>query len=407
MTFKDFNFNEEILQAIEVMGYEKPTPIQEQAIPAILEGKDLIGSAQTGTGKTAAFVLPLLQLIANKANKSDDYIRAVVVVPTRELATQIDQQFEGFSYYTGITSIPVYGGSDGKNFIEEKNALSRGVDVVVCTPGRMIAHLNQGYVDLSRVDYLILDEADRMLDMGFMGDILRILSFMPESRQSLLFSATMPFKIRELARKILRKPTEINIAVSRPAEKVLQMAYIVFEEQKIPQITRLLHGKTNYRVLIFTETKLAARKLSDKLLRQHLDVAEIHSDLSQTEREQVLLAFRNRKINILVATNIISRGIDIEDIDLVINYNVPKEVEDYIHRIGRTARSQSEGVAITFVNPDDQFAFRAIELFLEKDIYKAKVDPEFGETPTYNPQKPNPSKPVYRKKKVFRHPRKK
>ncbi len=401
LTFKDFNFNQDIQQAIDVMGYEKPTPIQEQAIPVILGGRDLIGSAQTGTGKTAAFILPLLQLIADAPKTDKDYIKALIIVPTRELAIQIDQQLEGFSYFTGITGMPVYGGSDGSNFTDEKNALKQGVDVVVCTPGRMISHLNQEYVDLSKLKYLILDEADRMLDMGFMGDILRIISFLAKERQTLLFSATMPNKIRDLARKILINPMEINIAVSRPADKVLQMAYILHEEQKIPQITKLLKGKDNYRVLIFTETKIAAKKLAEKLGRQNLSVSEIHSDLMQKEREQVMLDFRSRKLNILVATNIISRGIDIEDIDLVINYNVPEEVEDYIHRIGRTARSESEGVAITLVNPEDQHRFKLIEDFLSTEIYKAKLDISLGDAPEYKPS--DKPKFQFNNKTAFRH----
>lgn len=400
MNFNTFGFSEHILEGIEAMGYAEATPVQEKAIPLILERKDVIGSAQTGTGKTAAFLLPLIELITRNPNRSEK-IKALVIVPTRELALQIDQQFQGFAYYSPISSMPIYGGGDGRNFSDEKNALSNGVDVVICTPGRMIAHLLSDYVDLSELQYLILDEADRMLDMGFLGDILRILSYMPKERQTLMFSATMPEKIRELARKTLKDPTEINIAVSKPADGVLQMVYIVFEEQKIPLITNLLRNRPDYRVVIFCSTKNATKQISRRLSQLGLKVGEIHSDLDQKEREQILLDYRNHKINILAATDIIARGIDIDDIELVINFQVPSEAEDYIHRIGRTARINTEGVAITFASPEDHSKLGRIEKFLGKEIYKAKVADEFGDVPDYLPNFIH--KPSFRKKTFNRN----
>lgn len=402
MNFTTFGFSEHILEGISAMGYAEATPVQEQAIPLILEGKDVIGSAQTGTGKTAAFLLPLIELITRNPNRSEK-IKALVIVPTRELALQIDQQFQGFAYYSPISSMPIYGGGDGRNFSDEKNALTSGVDVVICTPGRMIAHLLNDYVDLSELQYLILDEADRMLDMGFLGDILRILSYMPKDRQTLMFSATMPVKIRELARKTLNNPSEINIAVSKPAEGVLQMVYIVFEEQKIPLITSLLRNRPDYRVVIFCSTKNATKQISKKLAQLGLKVGEIHSDLDQKEREQILLDYRNRKINILAATDIIARGIDIDDIELVVNFQVPSEAEDYIHRIGRTARINTEGVAITFASPEDHSKLGRIEKFLGKEIYKAKVAAEFGEVPDYLPNVIH--RPHFKKKPFHRNPK--
>lgn len=408
MHFSSFGLREEIVEGIEAMGYEEATPVQEQAIPAILDGKDLIGSAQTGTGKTAAFLLPLIHLITSIPER-DGKIKALVIVPTRELALQIDQQFQGFAYYSPISSMPIYGGGDGRNFSDEKNALVQGVDVVICTPGRMIAHLLNDYVDLSQLKYLVLDEADRMLDMGFISDILRIINYLPKQRQTLMFSATMPQKIRELARKILQQPSEISIAASKPADGVIQLVYVVFEEQKIPMINHLLKDKPNYRVVIFCSTKVSTKQISKRLKQSGLKVGEIHSDLEQKEREQILLDYRNSKINILAATDIIARGIDIDDIELVINYNVPSEPEDYIHRIGRTARINTEGVAITFAAPDDHAKLGRIEHFLGKELYKAPVDISFGAVPAYQPSVRPPKKPHHKqatKRKNFqRKPR--
>jgi superfamily II DNA/RNA helicase len=385
LTFFDFGFDARLLDGIASLGFSQPTPIQEQAIPAILEGRHLIASAQTGTGKTAAFLLPIIHRIITVPH--DDVIKALVIVPTRELANQIDQQMEGLSYYTPVSSIPVYGGTDGASFSREKQALTNGADMVICTPGRMIAHLNMGYVDLSGVKYLILDEADRMLDMGFNDDIMKILSYLPDERQSLCFTATMPPQMRELARKILHEPVEINIASSKPAENILQLAYVVNEAQKIPLVEYLLGDINGRSILIFCSTKSATKQLSHTLHKRGLNCAEIHSDLDQSERESVLNSFRSRSLNILVATDILSRGIDIEDIDLVINYDVPREGEDYIHRIGRTARAQSKGAAITLINEADQRRFAAIERLLGKSVYKGQLPLHLGPGPEYSPEK--------------------
>jgi len=373
------------MEGISAMGFESPTPIQEQAIPAILEGKDIIGSAQTGTGKTAAFLLPVIQNImaSREANKT----RALVIVPTRELAQQIDQQMEGFSYFTPVSSIAVYGGGDGALFAREKKALTEGTEVVICTPGRMIAHLNNNYVKFDGLKYLILDEADRMLDMGFHEDIMKIIQYLPPKRQNLMFAATMPDEIRKLARKVLHQPVEVNIGVSKPAEKILQVAYPVYETQKLPLVTHLLKDRDLKSVIVFCSTKLSAKQLGRQLKREGLKAQDIHSDLDQKQREEIMLDFRNRKLNILVATDLLSRGIDVDNIELIINYDVPHEGEDYIHRIGRTARAESDGIAITLISEEEQYKFARIEKLLEKQVTKSMVPPEFGEAPEYDPAK--------------------
>ena len=372
------------MDGIEALGYRTPTPIQEQAIPAILSGKDIIGSAQTGTGKTAAFLLPLIQKIVSTPH--DDAIKALIIVPTRELATQIDQQMEGLSYFTPISSIPVYGGTDGASFARERQALINGADMVICTPGRMIAHLNMGYVNLTGLRYLILDEADRMLDMGFYDDIQKIISYVPEKRQNLLFGATMPKEMRDLARKILNNPVEINIAVSKPAENILQLAYVVYESQKIALVQYLLQNVGLRSILIFCSTKSKTRQVNATLKKLGLQAGEIHSDLDQTTRENVLMRFRNKELSILVATDIVSRGIDIEDIDLVINFDVPNDGEDYIHRIGRTARAQSKGAAITLIGEKEQRKFEVIETLLGKQVHKGTLPVQIGNGPAWSPK---------------------
>jgi ATP-dependent RNA helicase RhlE len=385
LNFSDFGFDPDLMEGISAMGFESPTPIQEQAIPAILEGKDIIGSAQTGTGKTAAFLLPVIQNIiaSREANKT----RALVIVPTRELAQQIDQQMEGFSYFTPVSSIAVYGGGDGTIFAQEKKALSEGTEVVICTPGRMIAHLHNNYVKFDSLKYLILDEADRMLDMGFHEDIMKIIKYLPKERQNLMFAATMPNDIRKLARHVLHQPLELNIATSKPAEKILQVAYVIYETQKLPLVTHLLKEHDLKSVIVFCSTKLSAKQLGRQLKREGLKAQDIHSDLNQKEREEIMLDFRNRKLNILVATDLLSRGIDVDNIELIINYDVPHEGEDYIHRIGRTARAESDGVAITLISPEEQFKFGRIEKLLEKQVTKSSVPEEFGDTPLYDPSK--------------------
>ena len=373
------------MEGISAMGFESPTPIQEQAIPAILQGQDIIGSAQTGTGKTAAFLLPVIQNII--ASREASKTRALVIVPTRELAQQIDQQMEGFSYFTPVSSIAVYGGGDGSLFAQEKKALSEGTEVVICTPGRMIAHLNNNYVKFDSLKYLILDEADRMLDMGFFDDIMKIIQHLPAQRQNLMFAATMPEEIRKLARKVLHQPVELNIAISKPAEKILQVAYAVYETQKLPLVTHLLKDRDLKSVIVFCSTKASAKQLGRQLKREGLKAQDIHSDLDQKAREEIMLDFRNRKLNILVATDLLSRGIDVDNIELIINYDVPHEGEDYIHRIGRTARAESDGVAITLISEQEQYKFGRIERLLEKEVTKSSVPEEFGEAPEYNPSK--------------------
>ena len=385
MKFTDLELSSELLEGIDAMGYDEATPIQEQAIPAILEGKDLIASAQTGTGKTAAFLLPVVEQIVRMPQK--DGVKALVIVPTRELAVQIQQNMEGMSYFTNVSSIAIYGGRGGTSYSSEKQALSFGVDMVIGTPGRIISHSNMPYVDWSNLKYLILDEADRMLDMGFNDDIMRIISNLPEKRQNLLFSATMPPKMRQLARKLTHQPKEINIAVSKPAEKIIQSAYVVYDNQKIPLARYILKQYNFTSVLIFCSTKSSVKDLSKELKRAKLSVEEIHSDLEQSRREEVLSLYKQRKIKILVATDILSRGIDIEDIEMVINFDVPPDAEDYVHRIGRTARAQSDGIAYTFINQRDQRRFLQIEELIERVIDKKELPEELGEAPKYDPKR--------------------
>ena len=385
MKFTDLGLDQRILDGIDAMGYETATPVQQQVMVPILQGKDIIASAQTGTGKTAAFLLPLIHRLLTVPHAAND-INAMIIVPTRELAIQIAESLEGLSYFTDVSSIAVYGGGDGNSFNSEKKALTTGVDIVVCTPGRMIAHLNMGYVKLKGLRYLVLDEADRMLDMGFNDDIMRIISFLPKERQNLLFSATMPQKMRELARKILHEPVEINIAISKPPEKIVQKAFVVYEAQKIMIIKDMLSSKQYQNVIVFCSKKQNVKQLTAELKRAKLSAEEIHSDLDQQKREQVLQDFRNHKLSILVATDILSRGIDIEDIDLVINYDVPNDGEDYVHRIGRTARAASTGTAFTLVGEREQNKMAAIESLLGEPVPKGNVPEEFGPTPAYVPR---------------------
>ncbi|MBN2668930.1 MAG: DEAD/DEAH box helicase [Bacteroidales bacterium] len=390
MKFTELNLGNDLLEGIEAMGYDTMTPIQEQAIPAILEGRDLIASAQTGTGKTAAFLLPIVEKITQQ--DSSNRIKALVIVPTRELAVQIQQNMEGMSYFTSVGSVAVYGGGDGNSYSAEKQALKAGVDVVIGTPGRLIAHSNMSYVDWSGLEFLVLDEADRMLDMGFYDDIMRIIKNLPKKRQSLLFSATMPDKMRQLARSLLHQPVEINIAVSRPADKIKQHAFVVYDTQKQTLIEHLLKEKNFKSVIVFCSTKSSVKELSKHLKKTSLKVQEIHSDLEQAQREDILNQFKSRTIQILVATDILSRGIDVEDIDLVVNYDVPPDGEDYIHRIGRTARAESDGLAYTLINEKDQNRFAGIEKLLGHSVEKTPLPESIGEGPQYNPQHKNQKK---------------
>lgn len=385
MRFSDFNFHPDLLEGIEASNYENATPVQEQVIPSILAGKDLIASAQTGTGKTAAFLLPVIHRLLS--NHVDGQVGALVIVPTRELAIQISQHLEGLSYFTHISSLAVYGGNDAQNFVAEKKALQMGADIIICTPGRMIAHLNMGYVSMKGLQFLILDEADRMLDMGFQDDLAKIVKALPVKRQTLLFSATMPPKIRQLARNILVDPVEVNIAISKPPEKIVQKAFVVFEQQKLPLVKYLLK-KTKYKsALIFCSRKQNVKQLAKTLKQSGFDIEEMHSDLEQSQRESVVGGFTSGRIPIMVATDILSRGIDIDTIDLVINYDVPRDGEDYVHRIGRTARAEADGMAFTLVGEREQNSFAAIESLIDKEVEKAEIPQEFGPAPPYTPRK--------------------
>lgn len=406
MRFSEFNFTPELLEGIEASNYENATPVQEKVIPPILEGKDIIASAQTGTGKTAAFLLPVMNTLLK--NHVDGQTGALIVVPTRELAIQIAQHIEGLSYFTNLSSIAIYGGSDGSNFVAEKKALQMGADLIVCTPGRMIAHLNMGYVNLKGLQFLVLDEADRMLDMGFQEDLNKIIKALPPKRQNLLFSATMPTKIRQLARQLLHEPVEVNIAISKPPEKIVQKAFVVYEPQKMPLLKILLKETPYKNALVFCSRKQTVKDVRRELKRAGFNIEEIHSDLEQSQREDVLGAFASGRIPLMVATDILSRGIDIDTIDLVINYDIPGDGEDYVHRIGRTARAEADGVAYTLVGEKEQNKFHQIEQLLEKVVDKGEVPAELGPTPEYNPRtrhhhggnRDRGGKP---KKKFFRH----
>ncbi len=386
MDFRSLGLCDELLDGLDAMNIKKPTPIQEQAIPAALDQRDLIACAQTGTGKTAAFLLPLIDTIVSYRPKVDGSIRGLIVVPTRELALQIDQQLQAIAYYTPITSIPLYGGSDGSSFDQQKQALVGGVEVVVATPGKLLSHLNLGYVPLKGLEFLILDEADRMMDMGFVDDINRIITFLPKERQTLMFSATMPPGIRELARNILVDPVEITISLSKPAEGVDQQAYVIFDMQKAQILEHVLRTSEATSIVIFAGRKVEVRNLNRHLQKQGFNARAMHSDLEQSEREEVMLAFRNRKLRILVATDVVSRGIDIDDIDIVINYDVPRDPEDYVHRVGRTARAQRKGQAITFVNEKEMREFGRIEALIGYEVKKMPLPEQFGRGPAYDPK---------------------
>lgn len=383
MKFSELQLNANVLEALDAMRFDECTPIQEQAIPIILEGKDLIAVAQTGTGKTAAFLLPVLDKLS-EGNHAQDAINCIIMSPTRELAQQIDQQMEGFSYFMPVSSVAVYGGNDGSLFEQQKRGLTLGADVVIATPGRLIAHINLGYVNLSKVSYFILDEADRMLDMGFYEDIMQIAKYLPKERQTIMFSATMPSKIQQLAKTILHDPAEIKLSVSKPAEKIIQAAYVCYENQKLGIIRALFEENVPERVIIFASSKIKVKEVTKALKMMKLNVGEMHSDLEQSQREEAMYEFKTGRINILVATDIVARGIDIDDIRLVINFDVPHDSEDYVHRIGRTARANSDGVAITFISEKEQGSFKNIESFLEKEIYKIPIPEALGSAPEYN-----------------------
>lgn len=385
MKFSELKLNGQVLDALDAMRFDECTPIQGESIPVILEGRDLIAVAQTGTGKTAAYLLPVLNQLS-EGGHPEESINCIIMAPTRELAQQIDQQMQGFSYFMPVSSVAVYGGNDGILFEQQKRGLSLGADVVIATPGRLIAHLSLGYVDLSRVSYFILDEADRMLDMGFYDDIMQIVKYLPKERQTIMFSATMPAKIQQLAQNILNNPEVVKLAASKPAEKIIQAAYVCYENQKLGIVRSLFAEQQPERVIVFASSKIKVKEVAKALKLMKLNVGEMHSDLEQAQREAVMYEFKAGRINILVATDIVARGIDIDDIRLVINYDVPHDSEDYVHRIGRTARANNDGVALTFVNEKEQTNFKNIENFLEKEVYKIPVPENLGEAPEYKPR---------------------
>ena len=384
MKFTELGLDDGILEAISYMGFEEATEIQEKAIPLIMEGNDIIGCAQTGTGKTAAFLLPIMHKVNNNKSKNTT---ALIIVPTRELALQIDQQFQGFGYFAPVTSIPVYGGGSGADWEQQKKALKQQTDIIIATPGKLMSHLNMGFITLKDLKYLILDEADRMLDMGFREDIQKVIDMLPKDRQTLMFSATMAPKIREFAKKILNNPKEVNVAIGKPAEGVLQAAYLVNDAHKTMLLDKLIKDKPAYKsIIIFSSTKKKVADIHRSLKRQGHNVESISSDLTQDTREQVLNNFRSKRTRILVGTDVISRGIDIADINLVVNYDVPSEAADYVHRVGRTARADTTGVAITLINEDDMHDFSKIEELIDTVIHKLEIPKEMGQSPTWDPK---------------------
>lgn len=390
MRFDELNLGDEVLDGLDAMNFIETTPVQAATIPPILEGRDVIACAQTGTGKTAAYLLPILDRLS-AGEFASDVVNAVIMAPTRELAQQIDQQVEGFSYFMPVSAVAIYGGTDGVAWEQQRRGMAMGADIVIATPGRLISHLNLGSADLFHVSYFVLDEADRMLDMGFFDDIMQIYKQLPSSCQTVMFSATMPPKIRKLAASILRDPIEVEIAISRPPESIMQSAYICYEAQKLPILRKLFEQSAPKRTIIFASAKLKVRELTSTLRKMGFNVADMHSDLEQSQREQVMRDFKNGYVDVLVATDIVARGIDIDNIRVVINYDIPHDPEDYVHRIGRTARgTNGEGLAITFVSEEEQSDFHKIETFLGKSVYKLPVDPEFGEVPAYEPAKRRP-----------------
>ncbi|MCD8306430.1 MAG: DEAD/DEAH box helicase [Prevotella sp.] len=384
MKFEELDLSDNILDALWDMNFEDCTPIQEACIPVILDHRDVIGIAQTGTGKTAAYLLPVLSML-DTGDYPDDTINCVVMSPTRELARQIDQAMQGFGYYLPeVSSLAVYGGNDGVRFDQETKAMRTGADMLIATPGRLISHKQIGNLDLSRCSFFILDEADRMLDMGFYDDIMTIAADLPKTCQVLMFSATMPPKIEALAKKLLKNPALVKLAVSKPAEKIRQSAFVCYEGQKLKIIRHIFSEHELRRVLIFCGKKNKVKEVARELYRMKMNCGEMHSDLSQAERDEMMYRFKSGRIDVLVATDILSRGIDIDDIQVVINYDVPHDVEDYIHRIGRTARAEKDGVAITLVSQTDIFYFKKIEQFLDKTIQKNPLPPDLGDAPDYS-----------------------
>ena len=386
MYFDEFDFEDEVLDALDAMRFEKCTPIQEQTLQPLMEGRDLIGVAQTGTGKTAAYLLPVLNRLC-RGGYPEDAINCVIMAPTRELAQQIDRQLEGFTYFMQVSSVAVYGGNDGQRYEQELRGMEKGADIIVATPGRLISHINLGNIDLSKVSFFILDEADRMLDMGFYNDIMTIAKQLPKERQTMLFSATMPEEIRRLAGEILNDPLQITLALAKPAEGITQQAYVCYEGQKMGIINSIFESESSERVILFASRKTKVKEIARAIRKHGFNVGEMHSDLTQSERDEIMFQYKSRKIDMIVATDILARGIDIDDIRIVINYDVPRDCDDYIHRIGRTARAGSKGRAITFVSEEDQEFFKRIEDFIEQEVTKMEIPAELGEGPAYDPKK--------------------
>ena len=404
MNFTELKLNKLLLEGISYLGFETATPIQEKVIPFILENRDLIACAQTGTGKTAAFVLPILNKLIGKEDNSID---TLIIVPTRELAIQIDQQIQGLSYFVSAGSIAVYGGGDGKDWDAQKDALKNGTDIIVATPGKLLSHIKMGYVNFKNIKHLVLDEADKMLDMGFIDDIQTIISFLPAKRQTLLFSATMSNSIRQLAQKVLHNPAEVTLSMSKPAEGVDQKAYLVYEEKKVKLITYLLLERKHYdSILIFTSTKSKVNEIVRAMNRYGYPSHGISSNLDQDQREEVLSAFRSKQIRILVATDVMSRGIDVKEINMVINFDVPHDADDYVHRVGRTARVNAKGEAITLVIPKEKYLLRKIEQLITSVIPKLEPPDNIGPLPKWEDRVPesNNNRGFTNKRKMFKKP---
>ncbi|WP_205945583.1 DEAD/DEAH box helicase [Pedobacter frigiditerrae] len=398
MDFKDFNFNPELLEGLLAMGFKNATPIQQQAIPLILAKKDLIACAQTGTGKTGAFLLPIMNMLTEN---HDRHNTTLILTPTRELAQQIDLQVEALSYFTNISSLTVFGGGDGIAYEQQKRSMREGVDIIIATPGRLIAHLSSGLLKMDQLQYLVLDEADRMLDMGFYEDIMKIVGYLPKERQTVMFSATMPPKIRSLAATLLKDPENISLAISKPAEGINQQIYFVHDEQKVSLLTEILKPATYKRIIVFAGRKEKVKELGKVFKKLGQKVAAFHSDLEQKDREAIMLDFKNSKLDVLIGTDVLSRGIDVTGIDLVINFDAPQDPEDYIHRIGRTARAATTGTAITFVNNKDKRKLANIEKLIERKIDRIELPAHLGEAPKDEPAGKD-EKPYVKKKKFFK-----
>ena len=386
MDFYDIDFEDEVLDALDAMNFRECTPIQEKTIVPLMEGHDLIGVAQTGTGKTAAYLLPVLNKLC-RGGYPENAINCIIMAPTRELAQQIDRQLEGFTYFMPVSSVAVYGGNDGVRYGQELRGMSLGADILVATPGRLISHITLGNVDLSKVSFFILDEADRMLDMGFYNDIMTIAKQLPANRQTMMFSATMPEEIRKLAKNILKDPVQVTLSLAKPADGITQQAYICHEHQKIGIIKDIFSKESAERVILFVSKKSKVREVATALRKMGLNVGEMHSDLTQSERDEIMFLYKSRKVDLLVATDILARGIDIDDIRIVINYDVPSDQDDYIHRVGRTARANAKGRGITLVSEKDQIAFKRIEDFIGKSIEKMPLPDGLGDAPEYSPVK--------------------